>query len=787
MKQLYRIIIGFLLTVLMVNVAHAQSEDNGIIDRTQIDTCVSFKRGCEYYYRGIYYLSESDLRNAIRCFELHLTEHPQDEYTADYLGYTYYYLYFVYLNKNQTEDVVECFEKALLYLPIDDTIARFNMHYYYSLYLFNGDSLSGIEPDYCEAFDEFNKAMACIDDIELTDDLLPLYKNLYYNHACLLFDAHYYNSNAVPDTITICNEIVERPDWVSCIGEQKLDRCMDDLNHIICIERNDSPKTNIDTLAHVLLGQCYYYCADYEKAIYYYEKSGIAPTQLMAWFNFVTVSCFLDAYFKQGLEDSERVRALSDVLFEFWRCNYRLMYMDKANYKDKQGVWPGLAANVIQYYKEKGEYEKALDFWYKIKNNFSFDDVLLTHQGLCRFALGDTTATEDLEFAARLNPQNAGLSRLGMTLSLLSNGNLYSVPFANQPVLLDGNDSIRSLGLDTTYYLIQGWASYCQKNYGVAKDYYNELVNLDKSSDNWLMLALCFKKLAEDTACLEKAEVYNNKADIYFHKVIEIEDSTFHYSSAPYAYYYLGDPDNAIRTTEFILQTGFPVSTQTANDSLTCFGIHYQAAEIYANVGKRRLAKQHIKKAFEYSHEPLTLSMVQYAPLLAPIKQFVKKETDRYLSKESPIHDTIFVCDIPFKKKGNSNTRTISCTINGVTVDNMLFDPGAEYVQLTKDVVDSIGEDELYYIGWQRTQDANGNPICQRIVSLDTLKIGDIVLENVQATINEEPGAQRLLGCTVWNNIKVEMPSPVNKGMIRLTYIKESIEIPEDKKNTDKQ
>ncbi len=787
MKLLYRIIMAFLLAVSMADVAYAQIEDDGIIGGVEIDTFASFRNGVyhyfngiDYYYQGYYYMSEQQLEKAVDCFEQHLKERPGNVKTMHFLGYSYYWLTHVC----NTETYKDYLEKAIQHLPIDDIDARFEMHYFYGQYLFLGDSLSDIEPDYCKAFDEFDKAMACIDDIDLTDDLLPFYKELYYRHAGLLFYSYYYYNNNVPDTTTICSEIVERPeDWISCIGEQELNRCMDDLNHIICIEQNDSLKTNIDTLSLVLIGQCHYYCADYDKAIYCYEKSGVAPAQLMEWFNYETVRCFLDAYFYQGVENSEQVTALSDILFEFLRRNYRFMYMDKANYKDKQGVWSGLAANVIQYYKEKEEYEKALDFWFKIKNNFSFDDVLLTHQGLCRLALGDTTATRELEFAAHLNPKNAGLSHLGMTLSNLSNGNLYSDPFANNIVFLEDNDSVRSLGLDTTYYLIQGWASYCQKDYNDAKEYYIKLVELDESPDNLLMLALCYKKLAEDTACIEQAEVYNNEASINFHKVIEIEDSTFLYSSAPYAYYYLGDPDNAVKTMEYILQTGFPTSIQAEKDSLKCYEIHEKAAEIYASVGKLRLAKQHLKKAFEYSHIPLTLSMAQYAPLLSPIKQFVKKEADRYkryITTESPIHRDTIVCDIPFKKKDkNTNTRTISCVINGVPVDNMLFDPGADYVQLTKSVADSI---RGLFLGWQPTKDANGNPVCQKIVSLGTLKIGDIVLENVQATINEEPNAQLLLGCTVWNNLKVEMPSPMNKGMIRLTYIKESIEIPENKK-----
>ena len=793
MKQLYRIITIFFLAGFWADVAYAQFEDDGIIGGVQIDTCASFRSfrdGCLNYEDGrdcfiheLYYMSEVYLKNAIRCFEQHLNECPGNVNTMHLLGYSYYMLF----HACNTVTNKEYLEKAILYLPIDDTIARFDMHYYYGQYWLLGGSLSGIEPDYCKAFDEFNKAMAYDIDIEMIPDhnLISIYKSLYYCHASLLFDS-YYNNIILPDTTTYCNE-VEQSDWIACIGEQQLDHCMDDLNHIISL--NDSLINVSDTLALVLFGRCCYFKGEYDKATYYYEKSGITPTQLMASFGYETVRCFLDSYYKQEIDDSAHITDdLSDVLFEFWRNNYRLMYMDKSNYKDNLGGWSELVKNVLIYYYSKEEFEKALDFWFKIRNNFSFDDVLLSYQGLCRYALGDTTAIGDFEFASCLNPQN-GMSHLGMTLSNLSKENLSLIPSANKAVFLDGRDSsyysVQALGLDSLYYLSQGWAHYCQKNYSVAKDYYMQLRKLNPSSDNLLMLAICYQKLAEqETDPITRKNLFAS-ATRTFREVIDSEETKKSFSSAPYAYLYLGDSQNAIKTMEHILQTGFPSSIQTNDDSLTCYEIHNQAAEIYAQVHQLGKAKRHLKKSFEYCHIPLALNIAQNAPLLAPIQQYVKKEIGRYLINfEAPIHRDTIVSDIPFKKNGNSNTRTISCIINGIPVDSMLFDPGADYVQLTKAKADKLG---VVFIGWQIVYNADGSPNCQRIVSLDTVRIGNIVLENVQAVINDDPRAPLLVGCTVWNNLKVEMPSPDSKGMIRLTYIKESIEIPEDKKNTDKQ
>lgn len=797
MKQLYRILIAYLLAVSMTDVAYAQFEDDGIIGGVEIDTFASFKDGCDhfnkgkdYYFQGYYYMSEQQLEQAVCCFEQQMNERPGEVNTKHYLGYSYYLLFCACNTETDacnTETNKDYLEKALLYLPIDDTIARLEMHYYYGQYSLLEDSVSGIKPDYCKAFQEFEEAMAYDIDIEIVPEYIPIYKSLYYYHARLLFDS-FYNSNFIPDTTTYCNE-VEQTDWITCMGEKQLDRCIADLNHIMSLKQLDSQRNVFDTLALALFGHCCYYKGEYDKATYYYEKSGITPAQLMASLGYETVRCFLDSYFKQGIEDSTHITDdLSNALFESWRNNYRLMYMDDGNFNNKQGVMSEMAMNVLIYYYSKGEYAKALDFWFNIKNNFSFDDVLLTYQGLCRYALGDTTAIGEFEFASRLNPQN-GMSHLGMTLCNLSKGNLSLMPFANKAVFLDGRDSsyysVQALGLDSLYYLSQGWAHYCQKNYSVAKDYYLQLRELNPSSDNLLMLAICYKKLAEqETDSITRKNLFAS-ATRTFREVIDSEETKKSYSSAPYAYYYLGDSQNAIKTMEHILQTGFPSSIQTEDDRMTCYEIHNQAAEIYALVHKLGKAKRHLKKSFEYCHIPLVLYLAQNAPLLAPIKQYVKKEASRYIiNVEAPIHRDTIICDIPFKKNGNSNTRTINCIINGFPVESMLFDPGADYIQLTKAKADSLG---AVFIGWQRVKLADGSYKCQRIVSLNTVKIDSIVLENVQAVINDDPRAPLLIGCTVWNNLKVEMPSPVNKGMIRLTYIKESIEIPEDKKNTDKQ
>ena len=684
------------------------------------------------------------------------------------LGECYYY-------KNEFVKSKECYEKSGNPNLYDEIIEKdsFIKHFNQGICLFNGDTLSGIEPDYCGAFQEFDKAIGC--DISFND--FPEYFSVLYLHANLLFLSYCVDNQL--NTNNPCGDVEEIPGWATCIGGQELDRCMDDLNRLINIKQAESNKNQIDTLAQldtlafVLLGKCYYYKGEYKKATECYEKSGMAPGQL----DVTTATFFWDSYNSQGIIESEQTKALAEATVEGWRNDptyYRSLYLDDA------GAMSDMAHFVMEYYIDKEEYDKAFDFWYKIKNNFSLDTTLIYYEGICRYHLGDPTALEQMEFAIRMNPTSSRIRSNYLAMQMMQG------KFSSQTPLEDSVFTPKQN--DTLYYKLKGLAYYYEKDYNAAKKCYDDVYDLDPSPDNALMLALCYQKIVETKSQPETRHIDSIYARKYFQAVVSKEEMVGKYSYAPYAYYYLNDYDKAVETMEDILHTELVSPAMSDEDKKTCHNIHYQAAEVYALVGNKKKAKNHFKQALEYQHDPLVLSLAENAPLLASIHEYVEQEVRRYREQQdimvSPIHrDTLF-CNVPFGKNGISNTKTINCKINGKQVNNMLFDPGADYIQLTQCMADSIGVVEEDKIGWVSPKDANGRKVCKQLVSLNTVEFGDIVLENVQAIIEPNPTAPLLLGCTVWNNLKVEMPSPVSKGMIRLTYIKESIDI--SSKNTDK-
>lgn len=811
---------AFLLAFFVVDVVHAQYEIVPIEYELPQDSCLSFQLGYNSYYFGCmefyysnYVASRTHFEAAVRYFEDHKNDHLQSD--TRLLGYSYYYLFSICHILDKTENIGYYLKQALLYLH-EDPIMESQAHCHYGEYLLWGDSLLGIEPDYCGALQEFDKAIK-YNNMDFRDNsaIFQNYKIALSRHSMLLFNSYVNNKQGkhsgfnaplylynvpldlhmihVPHNPKheqqhgfIDNENILACD--TCIGEQELDRCIDDLILLINLEHPKSEKRLIDTIALFLLGECYYYKDEYEKATDYYEKSGITPAQLVDLNGIKSVGLFLVSYLEQGKDNYEQYLPLLETFFESCRNNpdlletffelcrnnhnpdYDQQYRDVANDNN-----PANEAHIKMFqYICQEKYENALDYWFKIKNNFSFDYMLLMDQALCHICLGDFSAISDFTFAFEM------MNREG-----LINDFFLSEDFSN------GNDSpfiiIKSSLFDLAAYIcyIEGNSAAAK----AAKDYY---LNLDQyNPNNKFMLAMCYKDMAENEHDPKMKNNLKNQSEEYFCDVINKEKSMKKFTKSPYAYLFLNEPDSAVVVMEYILKTELPSHILNEMDSLYCHDLHFEAAEIYAQVGNIKKAEYHLAKSLEYSSVPIMLAYTLNSPLLAPIQTFVEKEVDwhkkRFDISESRIRKDTIVCDIPFNRN-TDYTKTVNCVINGEPIDDMLFDPGADKIQLTQAKAKGIGITTDDIIGTVKTKSANGEIVKKQLVSLKKVEIGDIVLENVQAYIDENNNAPLLLGCTVWNNLKVEMPSPVNKGMIRLTYIKESVEIPEKRTiDTDKQ
>ena len=113
-----------------------------------------FKEGLSRIKAQNYFISTDRFADAIAYFGLYQEEHPQDETVAATIDSLYGY-WFLVNSINQNEKDKEFLEKALLENSCIYSIGVFIKHYTNSLLLFNGDSINGIDPDYCSAIQEF--------------------------------------------------------------------------------------------------------------------------------------------------------------------------------------------------------------------------------------------------------------------------------------------------------------------------------------------------------------------------------------------------------------------------------------------------------------------------------------------------------------------------------------------------------------------------------------------------------------------------------------------------------
>lgn len=771
MRQLLKTLVIFFFAIIAVDAAYAQSEKKVITGSAQVDTCASFIKGREYYEDGItcfnfgwYKQGEDYLKKGIRCLERHLEEHPQHDSTSIYLGYSYtlfscFQLYF--FDETTSDDLVKNIEKALNYLPEENEKERIILHYVLGDYYLSKVLLSGSEPDYCRAFEEYDKAVRVDIDFNASQELetppelldfvpdikyvfFTVYKEILYKHAYLLFLSHYYHTQEN-------KSIGGLSDWDACVGEGQLDRCFNELNRLVNIGQEDYQRNIFDNLALMLLGGCYYFYGEFAKATECYEKSGLSPDEI----DMFVIGLFYDAYLKQGNldEKEEQITNLARAISEGFRNNpnlYRLLYSGEEN---EQSL-----SSMILFFIYNNEFDKALDLWFKIRNNFSLNYDLLFFQACCKIYLGEFSATSDIAYAYH------------MYYDYLKQSPQSSIETSDDDVFIQSIDSLISeysrSGIRACFY---------EKDYEFVKDYYENLAN--PNSDDLLMLALCYQKLAEQESNPTTKKNLSVTAEKIFREVVDMENP----NTKPYALLFLGETDQAVDAINFIdrlLEIGFFSLDNSLEDSIMRYDFHSMAANIFATVGELEIAEQHFTKALRFYHDPWTLAFALKEPLLEPIHEYVEMEVEQYKRElgisESPIHRDTIICDIPFRKRTGDHTRTISCSINGIEFNKMLFDPGANYVQITEEMADRIGITKNDIIGTLEFDLADGSTVKGNLVSLKEVKLGSIVLENVQAVIGNTP----LIGCTVWNNLKVEMPSPENKWMIRLTYIKESIETP---------
>lgn len=252
-----------------------------------------------------------------------------------------------------------------------------------------------------------------------------------------------------------------------------------------------------------------------------------------------------------------------------------------------------------------------------------------------------------------------------------------------------------------------------------------------------------------------------------FEKVIELDTVPDPGSScAHYAYYYLGQKENAIAFMDSII---------AKNEDRA--GSLYDAACLYSIMGEKEKAISYLRQAFEQGYRRIAHTyadhdldnireLPEYEVLL---EQYSKELHEDNAEGQDDISEGITeTVEVPFTKEGG--VTKVECTINGLPL-HFVFDTGAADVTMSMVEANFMLKNDYIkptdIVGLARYMDANGDITEGTIVNLRSVNFGGLELDNVRATVVRNQRAPLLLGQSVLGRLgKIEIDNPDMKLVI---------------------
>ncbi len=236
-------------------------------------------------------------------------------------------------------------------------------------------------------------------------------------------------------------------------------------------------------------------------------------------------------------------------------------------------------------------------------------------------------------------------------------------------------------------------------------------------------------------------------------------------SCAQYAYLALGERAKAVEYNQRIIDS-FPDNN----------GVYYNAACLYSLMGETDKALGYLKTAFEKGYN--SFAHIGLDDDLDNIRdtQAFKDMVAEYRAKVQPtgeaappMRDDIEV-EIPFTK--TRGVTEVQCIVNGLPL-HFVFDTGASDVTMSMVEATFMLKNKylspLDVVGKQNYLTADGNVSEGTVINLKSVKIGDLELTNVRASVVKSQNAPLLLGQSVLGRLgKIEIDN--EKRVIRVRY-----------------
>lgn len=272
-----------------------------------------------------------------------------------------------------------------------------------------------------------------------------------------------------------------------------------------------------------------------------------------------------------------------------------------------------------------------------------------------------------------------------------------------------------------------------------------------------------YQYLNRGVLLLQKGD--KKKADEDFKQAVRLDSVPDAPECAFYAYYYLGDMNKAIEMLDKALK-----KDAKAN--------YYDAACLYSIMNDKDKAISYLQKALENGYRKFAhikrdrdLNNIRSTAEYKAIMDEYEKKHQQEIAEDND--ETVYESkteEVPFTKEGN--VCKVKCTINNLPL-HFIFDTGASNVSISSvEATFMLKNDYLAVsdiIGRQNYMTADGNITEGTVINLRDVKLGNIHLNDIKASVVKNQSAPLLLGQSVFSKLgKIEIDN--DNKVLRITY-----------------
>lgn len=272
-----------------------------------------------------------------------------------------------------------------------------------------------------------------------------------------------------------------------------------------------------------------------------------------------------------------------------------------------------------------------------------------------------------------------------------------------------------------------------------------------------------YQYLNRGVLLLQKGD--KKKADDDFKQTVRLDSVPDAPECAFYAYYYLGDKNKAIAMLDKALKKDAKA-------------YYYDAACLYSIMNDKDNAISYLQKALENGYRKFAhikrdrdLNNIRSTAEYKAIMDEYEKKHQQEIAEDND--ETVYESkteEVPFTKEGN--VCKVKCTINNLPL-HFIFDTGASNVSISSvEATFMLKNDYLAVsdiIGRQNYMTADGNITEGTVINLRDVKLGNIHLNDIKASVVKNQSAPLLLGQSVFSKLgKIEIDN--DNKVLRITY-----------------